>query len=67
MDTAFLLGILEHDGAAPEGCSVQRLTPELLELLGSADMGRREASLDALSGGNLWTLTACLHRSCRHS
>jgi hypothetical protein len=50
MDTAFLRAILEHDGAVPEGYSVQGLTPELLELLGSADMGRREASLDILSG-----------------
>lgn len=29
---------------------MQGLTPELLELLGSTDMGRREASLDVLSG-----------------
>jgi hypothetical protein len=50
MDIAFLRGILEHDGAVPEDCSVQGLTPELLELLGSAAMERREASLDVLSG-----------------
>jgi hypothetical protein len=50
MDTAFLRAILEHDGAVPEGYSVQGLTPELLELLGAADMGRREGSLDVLSG-----------------
>lgn len=50
MDTAFLRTILEHDGAVPEGYSVQSLTPGLVELLGSADMGRREASLDVLSG-----------------
>ena len=49
MDTAFLRAILEHDGAVPEGYSVQGLTPELLELLGSTDMERREASLDVLS------------------
>lgn len=49
METAFLRAILEQDGAVPEGYSVQGLTPELLDLLGSADMGRREASLDVLS------------------
>ena len=50
MDTAFLRTILEHDGAVPEGYSVQSLTPGLVELLASADMERREASLDVLSG-----------------
>lgn len=49
MDTAFLRAILEHDGAVPEGYSVQGLTPELLELLGSTVMKRPEASLDVLS------------------
>jgi hypothetical protein len=50
MDAAFLRTIVEHDGAVPEGYSVQGLTPELLELLGSADMVGREASLDVLIG-----------------
>ena len=50
METAFLRAILENDGVVPEGYSVQGLTPELLELLGSTDMGRRETSLDVLSG-----------------
>lgn len=50
MDTTFLRAILEHNGTVPEGTSVQGLTPEILELLGSADMGCREASLDVLSG-----------------
>ncbi|HEX2621240.1 MAG TPA: DUF2785 domain-containing protein [Phototrophicaceae bacterium] len=42
MDKAFWQSIVEHDCAVPEGYTVEALTPELLELLGSPDPELRD-------------------------